>query len=202
MSSFRSQSSQSLHLGCSLLCSPDYHSAHNAPQCANAAAFTLQSEYKEMDKTTIKSENLETYSFMLRKCKQSAWFLSSTLAFVQGGRGRRGTGRGSKTIWFRFPTVYRLSNFHARSQFTPNNVSKHSGAIFHGLPADFFGHRSQKIVTILTKEPLLICIACGAGEKVDEAGSVNGDEEKLEGELTIWRKRYYFCRQFCGCQPS
>ena len=87
-----------------------------------------------MDKTTIKSENLETYSFMLRKCKQSAWFLSSTLAFVQGGRGRRGTGRGSKTIWFRFPTVYRLSNFHARSQFTPNNVSKHSGAIFHGLP--------------------------------------------------------------------
>ena len=122
MSSFRSQSSQSLHLGCSLLCSllcsPDYHSAHNAPQCANAAAFTLQSEYKEMDKTTIKSENLETYSFMLRKCKQSAWFLSSTLAFVQGGRGRRGTGRGSKTIWFRFPTVYRLSNFHARSQFT------------------------------------------------------------------------------------
>ena len=154
MSSFRSQSSQSLHLGCSLLCSPDYHSAHNAPQCANAAVFTLQSEYKEMDKTTIKSENLETYSFMLRKCKQSAWFLSSTLAFVQGGRGRRGTGRGSKTIWFRFPTVYRLSNFHARSQFTPNNVSKHSGAIFHGPPADFFGHRSQKIVTILTKEPL------------------------------------------------
>ena len=152
-------------LCCSLLCSPDYHSADNAPQCINAAAFTLQSEYKEMDKTTIKSENLETYSFMLRKCKQSAWFLSSTLAFVQGGRGRRGTGRGSKTIWFRFPTVYRLSNFHARSQFTPNNVSKHSGAIFHCPPADFSGHQSQKIVTILTKEPLLICIAHVEQEK-------------------------------------
>ena len=74
----------------------------------------------------LKSGNLQFY---VEKLHRTAWFLSSPLAFVRAGRDGG---------WFGGPygfasTVYRLSNFHARSQFTPNNVSKHSGAIFHSV---------------------------------------------------------------------
>ena len=124
-----------------LLCSPDYDSAQ--------ISYSLHtSEWIPRNGQNDHISNLEIYSFMLRNCiAQHGSFLHRwPLSEV----ARR---------WWLAPygfasTVYRLSNFHARSQFTADNVSKHSRAIFHSRPDDFFGERGRKLRTKSTKEAL------------------------------------------------
>ena len=110
-----------------LSCSPDYDSAQ--------ISYSLHtSEWIQRNGQNDHISNLEIYSFTLRNCIAQhgsflhRWPLSELEEMVVGGREVGPYGFAS--------TVYRLSNFHARSQFTPNNVSKHSGAIFHSRPDD------------------------------------------------------------------
>ena len=124
-----------------LSCSPDYDSAQ-------ISSSLHTSEWIQRNGQNDQIWNLEIYSFMLGNC-----------IALHGSFLHRWPLSEVARRWWLAPygftsTVYRLSNFHARSQFTADNVSKHSRAIFHSRPDDFFGERGRKLRTKSTKEAL------------------------------------------------
>ena len=76
LSSFRSQSSQSLHLGSALLTRLSF-----SPDFLQPSHFRVNTK-KWTKRPYLKSGNLQFY---VEKLHRTAWFLSSPLAFVRAG---------------------------------------------------------------------------------------------------------------------
>ena len=102
-------------------------------------------------------------------------------------------------------TVYRLSNFHARSQFTPNNVSKHSGAIFHTRPDDcsyrfLVRERGHKL---RTEEALWLCSIrnCATTEFFFKHRPLDGNEQKWQITEHLEEEVIPFLDKFVAVSP-
>ena len=99
-------------------------------------------------------------------------------------------------------TVYRLSNFHARSQFTPNNVSKHSGAIFHTRPDDCsYRFLVREAINWGQRRRFGLCSNCSTTEKnLIKHRPLGGIEQKMADNWTFGGRSNTFFGQVCGCQ--
>ena len=175
---------------CCPACSPDYDSAQ--------ISYSLHtSGWIQRNGQNDHISNLEIYSFMLGNCIAPhgsflhRWPLSE-VEMVVGGGGPYGFAS----------TVYRLSNFHARSQFTPNNVSKHSGAIFHTRPDDCsYRFLVREAINWGQRRRFGLCSNCSTTEKTwSNTDLWVGLSKKWQITEHLEEEIIPFFRQLFGCQ--
>ena len=151
MSSFRSQSSQSLHLGSALLTRLSF-----SPDFLQPSHFRVNKK-KWTKRPYLGSGNLQFY---VEKLQATAWLLSSPLAFVRGGLLEMVVGGGDHMVSlppFIDSQIFTLVlNSHPTMS---RNTAAPSFIVDQMTAATFFGHRGHKLRTMPTKEGLWLCIA-------------------------------------------